>query len=577
MTGIAAVIRVGRHDASRSRFAAFNHRLAGTWRARGSRLAYNDARDFLTRVLFTNGATQLSDMFYTRNAKGMITNFSTFTAGAADPDRSCTYGYDGLDRLVSADNQNGTADDRVYAYDNADNMVFNSGLCAANPNLAYPAQGVASGRPHAPTVICGTAVTYDANGNTTGYDVDGAGPKLPRSFAYDGENHPLAITQNGNVTAFTYAADGERAGKTFLADSIFYMGHDAELLVNATHPSGRLTSNITQDVEREKTTTIWGLKDHLASNRMMTYMAGGTATSRHDYGPFGNPLTSNGSTILQGKAYINERFDPETGLQYLHARYYDPDLGRFLTPDTWDPIIAEVDVNRYAYSGNDPVNFSDANGHACLCGPVAAFHQQLAGMTPAERSEAEFHGMMTAATLGGALITGGIGMEALGTIGAAQLVSAATELAAGEVGILGPAAVAGTATLVSRPRTAGSLATQMGKMFEDLADRVYGLGDRNVSVNVNGRTRILDGLSERFVTEVKNVAYQGLTRQVKDLIKYAGSYRSFRLVVREGTVLSKKLRELEANGTITIARIGSQTNKGAGGGKRSNFDHSKWD
>jgi RHS repeat-associated protein len=193
--------------------------------------------------------------------------------------------------------------------------------------------------------------------------VDGAGPKLPRSFAYDGENHPLAITQNGNVSAFTYAADGERAGKTFLADSIFYMGHDAELLVNGTHPSGRLTSNITPDVEREKTTTIWGLKDHLASNRMMTYMAGGIATSRHDYGPFGTPLTSNGSTILQGKAYINERFDPETGLQYLHARYYDPDLGRFLTPDTWDPIIAEVDVNRYAYSGNDPVNYSDANGH----------------------------------------------------------------------------------------------------------------------------------------------------------------------------------------------------------------------
>ena len=38
-------------------------------------------------------------------------------------------------------------------------------------------------------------------------------------------------------------------------------------------------------------------------------------TSRHDYGPYGNPLTSNGSTILNGKAYINERFDAETGLQ----------------------------------------------------------------------------------------------------------------------------------------------------------------------------------------------------------------------------------------------------------------------
>ena len=49
---------------------------------------------------------------------------------------------------------------------------------------------------------------------------------------------------------------------------------------------------------------------------------------------------------------------------YLHARYYDPQLPRFLSPDTWDPILAGVDINRYAYANNDPVNMSDANGHA---------------------------------------------------------------------------------------------------------------------------------------------------------------------------------------------------------------------
>ncbi|MBD9597791.1 hypothetical protein IB270_33750 [Ensifer sp. ENS05] len=33
------------------------------------------------------------------------------------------------------------------------------------------------------------------------------------------------------------------------------------------------------------------------------------------------------------KGYIGERFDPETGLQYLNARYYDPKFGRFIPPD----------------------------------------------------------------------------------------------------------------------------------------------------------------------------------------------------------------------------------------------------
>jgi RHS repeat-associated protein len=66
---------------------------------------------------------------------------------------------------------------------------------------------------------------------------------------------------------------------------------------------------------------------------------------------------------LNTKGYIGERYDVETGLSYLHARYYDPALGRFLTPDTWDPTLPGVDINRYAYAGNDPVNGSDRNGH----------------------------------------------------------------------------------------------------------------------------------------------------------------------------------------------------------------------
>ncbi|WP_312408643.1 RHS repeat-associated core domain-containing protein, partial [Rhizobium sp.] len=63
------------------------------------------------------------------------------------------------------------------------------------------------------------------------------------------------------------------------------------------------------------------------------------------------------------KGYIGERFDAETGLMYLNARYYDPAFGRFISPDDWDPTLEGVGTNRYAYAGNDPVNKSDPNGH----------------------------------------------------------------------------------------------------------------------------------------------------------------------------------------------------------------------
>ena len=92
-------------------------------------------------------------------------------------------------------------------------------------------------------------------------------------------------------------------------------------------------------------------------------MASGPVTTRHDYGPYGQPLTSNGSRILSAKSYINQRYDAETGLLYLHGRYYDATLGRFPTPDTLDPNLAGVDNNRYAYAADDPINQSDPNGH----------------------------------------------------------------------------------------------------------------------------------------------------------------------------------------------------------------------
>jgi RHS repeat-associated protein len=73
------------------------------------------------------------------------------------------------------------------------------------------------------------------------------------------------------------------------------------------------------------------------------------------------------------KGYIGERTDPETGLTYLHARFYDPALGRFLSPDWWDVTEPSVGTNRYAYAGGDPVNSSDPDGHdgACTAGDNA--------------------------------------------------------------------------------------------------------------------------------------------------------------------------------------------------------------
>jgi hypothetical protein len=51
------------------------------------------------------------------------------------------------------------------------------------------------------------------------------------------------------------------------------------------------------------------------------------------------------------------------GLHYLNARYYDPELAMFIQPDWFEVTRAGVGTNRYAYSGNDPVNLRDPGGN----------------------------------------------------------------------------------------------------------------------------------------------------------------------------------------------------------------------
>ncbi|MBQ9941929.1 MAG: RHS repeat-associated core domain-containing protein, partial [Christensenellaceae bacterium] len=61
-------------------------------------------------------------------------------------------------------------------------------------------------------------------------------------------------------------------------------------------------------------------------------------------------------------AYAGAVLDEETGLYYMNARYYEPELGRFISQDTFDG--SEGFWHEYLYCDSDPVNFTDPSGHA---------------------------------------------------------------------------------------------------------------------------------------------------------------------------------------------------------------------
>lgn len=97
------------------------------------------------------------------------------------------------------------------------------------------------------------------------------------------------------------------------------------------------------------------------------------------YYPFGGTRSDNSSVYLNYK-YTGQEQDSETGLYNYNARLYDPDLARFLAPDTIVPDPANPQsFNRYSYVLNNPMDLVDPTGHHSIWGDILGGLEIIAG------------------------------------------------------------------------------------------------------------------------------------------------------------------------------------------------------
>ncbi len=247
----------------------------------------------------------------------------------------------------------------IYAEEQAFVMLSQTGTGAPG-TYSYPA--APAPRPHAPLTVGARLFAYDANGNAT---ADGL-----RQLDWDAANRLAEVRDSAGtlMASFEYGPDGARVSKASAFARTLYP--DSGVEINAAtaqtpsgsgilHPLTAYTRYPWMDLKIEGNAAFFLHRDHLASVRLVTD-ANGALVESTGYSAYGDRLNSGFQTQ---KGYIGERHDPETGLLYLNARYHDPALGRFISPDDWDPTQQGVGTNRYAYSANDPVNKSDPSGH----------------------------------------------------------------------------------------------------------------------------------------------------------------------------------------------------------------------
>ncbi|MBU7038656.1 MAG: hypothetical protein HXS52_12060 [Theionarchaea archaeon] len=310
-----------------------------------------DSRDRISAIDVKNGATSYLDLDYTYDNSSNITQLVNGWRDTSSSWHSDTesYSYDGLDRLTSASCNSWS---HSYSYDKAGNRTGKDGV-TYTVNVVNEVTALSDG----------TSFTYDDNGNRT----QKAKGNDTWDYTYDYANRLTEVEENSEtIGEYAYDGDGRRIQATENSVTTTYIYSKLDVVYEMTStgtacyiygPTGRLAKRTTVD---EESNIFYYSGDHLGSTRLATDESRNIIVAVA-YRPFGEVSTQEGTEYY---TFTGKELD-ETGLYYYGARYYDPDLGRFITRDS---LIGHVSnpqsLNRFAYCQNNPLSYTDPWGES---------------------------------------------------------------------------------------------------------------------------------------------------------------------------------------------------------------------
>jgi len=307
-----------------------------------------DLMDRLTNLLFLDSAGRIRRSFtYQYDALGNVTAVATNTG-------EHHYEYDPMSQLVRETSPSGYWIE--YVYDSVGNrsLVKKKGLethYEVNQMNEYTRAGQ-------------DIYEYDDNGNLATI-LSSHGRTL---YNFDFENRLISLTlTDGRSVEYLYDPLGRRIRELRPDQVVNYVwaGHQVIAELDGSERTvRRLIWGPNLDellmVSAADAGTYYCFNDRLGSVVMRVTPSG--VTEFYEYDGFGYPVNlSLAESEADERLYLfkGKQYDLQTDLYYYRARYYDPNLGRFLSPD---PIASIYENNLYTYVYNNPVNLVDPFG-----------------------------------------------------------------------------------------------------------------------------------------------------------------------------------------------------------------------
>ncbi|MDQ1746533.1 MAG: hypothetical protein QOD07_796 [Frankiaceae bacterium] len=281
-----------------------------------------------------------------------------------DSGQQTCFSYDGLSRLAKAwtestncANSTATTADGPYGF-NQQYAYATTGVPASVTNLGVVTTYTPgdSTHPHAITVAGANSYAYDADGQQATRTVGGVATTL----SWDPLHH-LYQSASGGATKYVNTADGTRLARLDPGGSttIWMAGNEVHV-ANGVVTDTRYYSMAGGTVAQRNASGLTWLASDGQNSRQVAVNASTGAVTRTYYLPYGAVRT--GAPALPTDQNFLGRVLDSSGLLQDGARYYDPSMGQFLTPD---PLAVSADnktLDPYGYADDNPAALSDPSG-----------------------------------------------------------------------------------------------------------------------------------------------------------------------------------------------------------------------